>query len=102
MADAGPDDEIFVIDRDAGTVKFGDGVHGRLLPSGAEVVVAVYRRGGSSGNEPKDAAPIQLRRAGAVDAIDAALWTVTRAPTSSIPFQIKQCRHRPGDQHPPG
>jgi hypothetical protein len=28
--------------------------------------------------------------------------TAIRVPTSSIPFQIKQCRHRPGDPYPRG
>jgi hypothetical protein len=35
MPHAGPDDEMFVVDRDAGSMEFGDGVHGRLQPSGA-------------------------------------------------------------------
>jgi hypothetical protein len=48
LHDAGPDDEVYAvrIDEDGATrVVFGDGTHGRRLPTGALNVMATYRSG---------------------------------------------------------
>ena len=40
----GPDDPAFVLDAAAGTIRFGDGDHGAVPPTGARIR-AIYRRG---------------------------------------------------------
>ena len=68
FAEARPDDEVFVLDAENGSLRFGDGVNGRRPPVGAEVVVAVYRHGaGGSGHAGTDAPPIQTSRSDVVD-----------------------------------
>ena len=49
LAEAGPDDEVFVVDAKAGTIVFGDGVHGRVPGEGSSIeLVLRYRAGGGS------------------------------------------------------
>lgn len=52
LAFAGPGDRVFVVDRDAGRLRFGDGLTGRLvrLQPGLNVTVDYEVGGGSSGN----------------------------------------------------
>ncbi len=55
---AGPADEIYVLSHDDNQetfVTFGDGVHGRLLPSGIKNVVATYRVGAGHAAPPAGA-----------------------------------------------
>ena len=74
FAEARPDDEVFVLDAENGSLRFGDGVNGRRPPVGAEVVVAVYGHGaGSSGHAGTDAPPVQTSRSDVVDTTDLAL-----------------------------
>ena len=60
---AGPDDAVFVLDSQTGSVKFGDGVHG-AKPSVGSTITVSYRHGsGSSGNISKkiyDATDVKL------------------------------------------
>jgi hypothetical protein len=50
---AGPLDCVYRLDAEAGTIAFGDGVHGRVPASGAEIVVRELRVGGGvRGNLP--------------------------------------------------
>ncbi len=42
----GPGDAVYLIDSQAGTVTFGDGVHGRIPGAGAEIRATRYRAGG--------------------------------------------------------
>ena len=50
---AGPDDAVFVLDSQTGSVKFGDGIHG-AKPSVGSTITVSYRQGsGSSGNISK-------------------------------------------------
>src|SRR5439155_18067549 len=43
----GPDDRVYSIDRAAGELRFGDGVHGRIPPAGIDNIRAFrYRTGG--------------------------------------------------------
>lgn len=46
---AGPDDKVFALNREDGTLVFGDGVHGKRPPTGANVTVS-YADGGAAGN----------------------------------------------------
>jgi hypothetical protein len=97
FAEPRADEDVFVLDRESGSVRFGDGVNGRLPPMGAEVIVAVYRHGaGSSADTGTDAPPIRTSRSDVVDTTDLALWTVIRTQTSSIPIPI----HCPGKTAP--
>lgn len=54
LFDAGPDDRVYLIDRAAGRVQFGDGIHGRIPPAGIDNIRAFrYRTGGGAiGNVP--------------------------------------------------
>lgn len=53
FGDAGPDDRVFCLDRTSGTLRFGDGLHGRMLPAGGNNVRASYSAGGGKrGNQP--------------------------------------------------
>ena len=50
---AGRDDKVYQLDAEAGTVRFGDGLRGQLLPIGQRVRVAQLRAGGgAAGNLP--------------------------------------------------
>ena len=50
LAESGPDDRHFTLDRESGRVTFGDGEHGRR-PAEGSMVEATYRCGGGrSGN----------------------------------------------------
>ena len=44
---SGPNDAHFVLDRESGTIRFGDGRHGRRPPAGSSIQ-ATYRYGGSA------------------------------------------------------
>ncbi len=83
----GPLDRVFVVDREAGTVTFGDGVQGCRPSIDATILVTLGRGSGAAGNVP--AAPI--------DAVDAAFdsWiqrTVIDGQISSLTI---------GDRKPP-
>ncbi|WP_408960099.1 putative baseplate assembly protein [Natrinema sp. 74] len=53
---SGPDDTHFVLDREAGTVTFGDGVSGRVPSADATITADYVAGGGSEGNVPATAA----------------------------------------------
>lgn len=44
LAEAGPDDSVYRVEPETGSIEFGDGVHGRLPQTGAKVRTR-YRRG---------------------------------------------------------
>lgn len=46
IALGGRDDGVFVLDSEAGTVRFGDGIHGRIPEAGRRIRVAQLRAGG--------------------------------------------------------
>lgn len=49
------DERVYVVDRVAGTVTFGDGASGRIPPSGRDNVRVTYRTGGgAAGNVPSE------------------------------------------------
>jgi len=53
LALAGRDDAVFSLDSEAGTVRFGNGVRGRIPDTGRRIRVAMMRAGGgSAGNLP--------------------------------------------------
>jgi hypothetical protein len=54
LLDAGPDDPLFVVNPECGSITFGDGVNGRRPPVGVGNIIVSYRYGdGSSGNIAK-------------------------------------------------
>jgi predicted phage baseplate assembly protein len=48
LALSGRDDRAFVLDSEAGTVRFGNGIHGRIPEAGRRIRVARMRAGGGS------------------------------------------------------
>ena len=53
LATAGRDDAVYMLDSEAGTVRFGDGVRGAIPPEGRRIRVALMRAGGGrNGNVP--------------------------------------------------
>lgn len=48
LAAHGRDDRVFMLDAAAGTVRFGDGLRGRVVPAGARVRVKAMRAGGGA------------------------------------------------------
>ena len=72
LAQAGRDSRVYALDREAGTVRFGDGVRGRIPESGMRIRAAVLRAGGgAAGNLP----PLALTN---VEGRDLSGATVTR------------------------
>ena len=45
-----PDEPVYVLDRTAGIVLFGDGKHGRKPPAGSRITATYRTGGGSTGN----------------------------------------------------
>lgn len=45
-----PDDRVFMVDRETGKIKFGDGVHGKIPPIGSRIKATYGYGGGSEGN----------------------------------------------------
>ncbi len=53
LAEAGPDENVFQLDPEAGEIRFGDGIRGRVPEAGARIKVAFMRAGGgAAGNLP--------------------------------------------------
>ena len=50
LAEAGPEDKVFALDRETGTLVFGDGIHGNIPPIGATLTVSYRSGGGAVGN----------------------------------------------------
>lgn len=46
---SGPDDNHYILDKEHGEIKFGDGLSGRIPPESSRITVVRYRIGG--GNE---------------------------------------------------
>jgi hypothetical protein len=87
LGGASPSDDVFVVDREAGRIEFGDGIHGRRPPIGSEVVAATYQHGaGGSGHEGNRAPPIDASDSAASHGPTFAIWTVVRADAGSVPF----------------
>ncbi|MET1161940.1 MAG: putative baseplate assembly protein [Pseudoxanthomonas sp.] len=47
---AGPDDRVYVLDAEAETIRFGNGINGRMPSSGAQIVLAYPVSDGAAGN----------------------------------------------------
>jgi hypothetical protein len=47
---AAPQDQVFVLDPEAGQITFGDGIHGARPPSGARIIATYQYGGGRQGN----------------------------------------------------
>jgi predicted phage baseplate assembly protein len=63
-----PDDPVYTVDGASGTIVFGDGRAGRILPEGATVTASVYRYGGGTAGNVE---------AGAINTVAAYLPGVT-------------------------
>lgn len=50
LAEAGADDKVYALNLEDGTLVFGDGVHGKTPPKGADVTVSYHSGGGTAGN----------------------------------------------------
>jgi hypothetical protein len=50
LAEAGPDDKVYVLNLEDGTLVFGDGVHGKIPPAGADLTASYRTGGGTAGN----------------------------------------------------
>jgi predicted phage baseplate assembly protein len=80
---SGPTDTHYILDREEGTVRFGDGVRGRMPPPGASVVAERYVHGGGrEGNVPSSASFHFLDRDREIDT-DLTLGDVTVAARSA-------------------
>ncbi|MGZ4656297.1 MAG: putative baseplate assembly protein [Blastococcus sp.] len=55
FASSGPLDHSYVLDRERGEVRFGDGRHGAVPPAGSTVRASYRSGGGSAGNRPAGA-----------------------------------------------
>jgi hypothetical protein len=53
LMSSGAQDRHYTLDRTSGTVRFGDGVYGRIPPAGSSLVMSYYTGGGVSGNLPQ-------------------------------------------------
>ncbi|HVQ93790.1 MAG TPA: putative baseplate assembly protein [Mycobacteriales bacterium] len=58
---SGPDSRHYTVDRDTGTVGFGDGRRGLIPPPGTANLVLSYRAGGGAGGNVPPASAVQLR-----------------------------------------
>jgi predicted phage baseplate assembly protein len=65
LADAGPDDRVYVLDAASGVLQFGDGVNGAAVPDGFRNVRALVYKvgGGASGAVEADTITTQLSSA---------------------------------------
>ncbi len=50
IRNSGPNDAVYVLNPKDGNIKFGDGVHGRMPPTGASIGVRYSYGGGARGN----------------------------------------------------
>src|SRR5580704_17209193 len=84
---AGPDDAVFVLDSQTGSIEFGDGVHG-AKPSVGSTITVSYRQGsGSSGNISKklyDAADVMR------------FWVIARDRAQILGWRDKRTSRRVG------
>ena len=82
LGSAGPLDQVVHVDGEAGTLTFGDGVHGRVPPTGMQVIVRDLRVGGGrTGNLPP----------GSLGAVDTVLDRVTgNARKPDKPLKVLQ------------
>ena len=82
---AGPDDAVFVLDSQTGSIEFGDGVHG-AKPSVGSTITVSYRQGsGSSGNISKklyDAADVMR------------FWVIVRDRAQILGWRDKRTNRR--------
>jgi hypothetical protein len=53
LRDAGPNDPVYTLDPETGTITFGDGVNGATVPIGSTIIVSYRYGAGSAGNISK-------------------------------------------------
>ncbi len=76
---SGPDDPVYILDKETGEVIFGDGINGRRLPTGAAIMARYH-----STEEPVE---VRLKRSDIGPTKDQVLWTVIRKSTDAISFK---------------
>jgi len=78
----GRDDRVYALDAEAGTVQFGDGVRGRVVPAGARIrVTSMQAGGGVAGNLPPRTLTTIAGEDPDGDAVTEALRVTQRLPT---------------------
>ena len=91
LADAGPRDRVFVVNRTSGggtVVHFGDGVRGARPPAGGTITVGYRTGGGAGGNTTTE----KLQRSASEPTPDQTLWVVIRNRTHAISFEFREQR----------
>jgi hypothetical protein len=80
LSGAGANDAVYVLDRAAGTITFGDGINGARPPTGSTVSVSYQYGGGAAGNISKRIDDeSQLTE----------FWVVTRADAQMVGWRAK-------------
>jgi hypothetical protein len=51
--DAGPNDTVYMLNPETGTITFGDGVNGAIVPIGSTIIVSYRYGAGAAGNISK-------------------------------------------------
>ncbi len=84
LDNAGPEDEVYLLDPITGNVTFGNGVKGKRPPTGATVRAAYRHGGGESGNAASITWSVRE------DASQDSLWLNLRASRDSIRYYRQQ------------
>src|SRR5262249_54874099 len=98
LADSGPESRVFTWTStpDGSFVAFGDGIHGKVPPAGARIVLAIA---------PSTPLPVSLHRTPTQSTPDQSLWTVVRrrADATEVEFQVPcPASDEPGHDHDSG
>jgi hypothetical protein len=84
LDNAGPEDEVYLLDPVTGSVTFGDGVKGKRPPAGATIRAAYRQGGGESGNVASVSWSVRE------DASQDSLWLNLRASRDTIHYYRRQ------------
>jgi hypothetical protein len=96
FAEQDPDAAVFVLDAERGTVRFGDGVHGKRPPDGAIVAVR-YREGAHAGGaEIALTTPWPPALHWSVSPSDAAVSFAAKTPAVASGAGVKRVAYFPG------
>ncbi|HEX2500076.1 MAG TPA: hypothetical protein VHO73_01370 [Methylomirabilota bacterium] len=95
LTDCGPESRVFTVrvsDEGGTIVSFGDGVHGKPLPSGGRLSLTI---------PPGTPLPVSLERTQSEPAPDQALWTVIRDRPEGTELEVyTPCEVLGGDDEP--
>lgn len=82
LDDCGPDSRVYTVrvsDEGGTVISFGDGVHGKSLPHGGRLSLAIA---------PETPLPVSLERTAGEPTPDQALWTVIRKRTDATELEF--------------